>query len=493
MHYGFLSLSKKKILAINDEYFVFLFSAVFYFTLYFNLNNKTLLGLFFLFLFIFWRKLKSIASALFVIYLLFLPFAKGKSFDFILIPAGRIRLETDYIFSIAFTFSDLAILFLFAFFLKEKIIKREKVGGLKPKRLDIFLFLFLSFVFISILFSEFQIVSFLVFLKLVRIVAIYYLIQKLFLDQRVRQFASLVLAATLVFQGFWASAQFALQGPLSRAIEVINATSSPYGYLASEEKSFFRAQGTFEHPNTLAAFLVIFLSFFLIQIFDPKRLVKIRKIFLVSFAVGFLGLMFSASRASWIILAIMAIAGVSFLKSQGKFTFSVFDRRWLITIFLLLTIFFPFLILPRMIHLYVTFDEFGGAYYRTYLLEKAWLVAQEAPLGTGLATFPAVLISKFGFFTWPAPVHNLFLQILSETGIFSLIFFLFFLTFSYKRFFMNLKKLDQSTFFLKIGAFLATLGFLGTAQFYPFFGATNIFEYFWIFLGIMLYPKYSGL
>lgn len=472
----------------KGEYFVFWISLLFYFLLYFNLNNKTLLGLFFAFLLIFLFRLKNSLIALFILYLLFLPFNKGKAFNFELIPAWLLNTEEPYTYGFTITFADLAFLGLFALTLKEEFVNHWRIKRLKLKKSDFFLFAFLLFVFISLFFSQFQIVSFLAFLKLVRIVAIYFLIQRLLFEPRARKFFPLVLATLVIFQGGWASLQFLFQRPLGRAIESISGTFSGYGHLAVEERTFFRAQGTFDHPNTLGSFLVTFLSFFLIQIFNSNQSENKRHLFLGSFLIGVLGLIFSASRASWGVFLVITGLIMLFLKHQGKLKVAPLMKRWSTWILLLVVIFLPLLILPRLEHLYTSLAEYGGVFYRTYLLEKAWLLAQESPLGIGLATFPAVLIQKFGFYTWPAPVHNLWLEILVETGIFSLVAILLFLIFIYKRFFLELKNLrDRSEFFLKTGAFFASLGFLGAAQFYPFFWSSNIFEYLWLFLGIMVY------
>lgn len=483
----------KKLLALKEEYFVFWVSLLFYLTLYFNLNNKTLLGLFFLFLLVFWRRLKDFSTALFIIYLLFLPFGKGKTFDFVLIPAYMIPAymidaEVPFTYGLTITFADLAFLGLFALIIKNEVINRWRIKKLRLNRNDFFLFLFLSFVFISIFFSQFQIVSFLAFLKLIRIVAIYFLVQRFLFEPRVRRLLPLVLVTLLIFQGGWASLQFLFQRPLGRSIEHYGGLFSAYGHVAAEERTFFRAQGTFEHPNTLGSFLVMFLAFTLAQIFAlyPERK---KKIFLASFLLGLAGLIFSASRVSWVVaLLIWGLIAVFLKRYQKELIITPLIKKWLLVIFLSLALSLPFFILPRLGHLYLTLAEKGGVYYRTYLLEKAWFLAQESPLGIGLATFPAALIKKFGFFTWPTPVHNLLLEILVETGIFSLVFFLLFLIFTYKRFFLNLAKLkNNQEFFLKVGAFCASLGFLGVAQFYPFFWASNLFEFFWLFLGIMLY------
>jgi O-antigen ligase len=299
----------------------------------------------------------------------------------------------------------------------------------------------------------------------------------------------LVLATSLIFQGMWASLQFVLRRPLGKSIEPFGTMFSAYGYVAAEQTNFFRSHGTWDHPNTLGVFSTIFLIFLIVQMINPKLSRQRKRIFLVAFILGVLGLFFSGSRASWVVFSLMLFGTFVFFK-KGKFkkriVFIYLSSKWFKSLFLICLILGPLLILPRLGQFYFTLLEKGGVYYRSYLLEKAWYLSQEAPLGIGLATFPAVLIKRFGFFTWPAPVHNLFLEILVEAGVFSLTFFLLFLIFTYKEFFLKLPSLKQSKFFLRVGAFFASLSFLLTAQFYPFFFSSKVFEYFWFFLGMML-------
>jgi len=464
----------------NEERFVFGVSLLFYFLVYFSPNNKILLGLFLVFLVFFLAKFKNLKISLLIMYLLFLSFEKGKTFSFVLIPSWLTGRGVPYNYDFTITFSDIACLGLVALFLREEILSRWKIRVLKAEKVDSVLFAFLIFSFLSILFSQFQLISFLTFLKFARIIMIFFLVRSLLKELRLANLIPLILAVSLLFQGAWTSLQFFFQKPLGRAIEHL-------GYLAAGEKTFFRAQGTFGHPNVLASFLVILFCFSLIQIFNPKQTKFSKKVLSLSFIVGSLGLVFTFSRAAWMVTLIIGVLALLFLRHYGKLIFDFLLRKWLTSIAFLAMIFFPLLILPRLSQLYSALSEYGVAFYRVYLLEKAWFLAQESPLGIGLSTFPAVLIQRFGFFTWPAPVHNIFLGILVEAGVLSLMFFLIFLILAYKRFFFDILRVKNNLFFLKTAAFFATLGYLGGASFYSFSWDSKIFELFWLFLGIMLY------
>ncbi|MDO8551795.1 MAG: O-antigen ligase family protein [bacterium] len=471
----------RKLFSLKEEYFVFGASLLFYLFLYFSSDNKTLLGLFVVFLLIFFKRFKSLFLALFLSYLLFLPFDKGKTFEFTLIPAWILRANVSYNFYSIISFADLAFLGMIALFFRKRLRWSRK--GVSAN--EYFLLGFLLFSLVSVFFSQFATVSLAAFLRLVRLAAVFFVIQELMANDRIKKFLPMVLSATLLFEGLWSSLQFLFQGPLGRAIEPYGMVFSDFGYLAAEESTFFRAQGTWEHPNSLGAFAAILSLFFVAQVFRQDLSSGIKKIYWISLIGGLFALTFSASRVSWAIFALMTIFIFAFFAKKGVKIY--FPKRILIGGFLLGTVFAPFLILPRLGHLYITLSGQGGLYYRGYLLQKAWDLAQGAPLGIGLGTFPAVLVQKFGFFTWPAPVHNLLLEILVEAGIFSLVFFLLFLISSYKKYFTNYKKLSLPDLFLKTGAMLAGLAFIIIAQFYPFFVSSRLFEYFWLFLGVMIY------
>lgn len=475
----------RSIIKFFNNFFV---NALFlYILIFFSFNNKILLLLFALFLTIFYKKTKNLTTSLFILYILFLPFEKGKSIFITLIPAWILQTNIPYDFSFIIAFSDIALMGILYLLLKERINNKENLIKLRLEKNEIFLMGFLLFSLISIYFSQNYLVSFLAFLKLIRYGLVFFIIKKVSSKNKIPKILPFILAAGLFFQGSWASLQFVLQRPLGRAIEPVGAIFSAYGQTAAEERSFYRSQGTFDHPNTLAAFLIINLSFILIKIFDNEESEQNRKIFLLSFLMGFLGLIFSASRASWAIFLLITILEIIYLKHINKLSIFPFLKK---IIYLALPgtfILLFFVILPRLNQFIITLEEYGGFYYRNYLMEKAWYLSLEAPLGIGLGTFPLVLMQRFGFFTWPAPVHNLLLEILVEAGIFSLLFFLLFAVLSYKKFIIHTGFLKNKLRIVKIGAFFASLCFLLVAQFYPFFLSSKIFEYFWLFMGIMLY------
>ncbi|HUS60180.1 MAG TPA: O-antigen ligase family protein [Nevskiaceae bacterium] len=459
----------KKFWSLEEKYFVLWTSLFFYFSLYFSPRNRVFFLVLLTFLFVLWKRL-GLKRALFVAYLLCLPFEKGKGFPFALVPDYLTVWNKPYEFWLTITFADCFYFGLLFLILREEIVKKWRVERVKVRKGDFFLFGLLFFSFFSVFFSRFRTVSFLGFLRLLRMVSVYFFIQKIYFGS-----FPLIMAASLFFQGVWATLQVLHRGPLGRDIEQLGALFSPYGHVAAEDITLLRAQGTFDHPNTLASFISTLLPFVVLKIFDPQISKNEKRIFWISFFVGLLGLLFSASRAAWVVAFLAMLFLGFFLHRRKKLKIS---KNWILATLILFLVFFPLLILPRIISLYQGFEQYGSGYYRLDLIKKAIVLAKRHPLGIGLGVFPAALIYEFGeFFTYPAPVHNILVQVWAATGILGLISFLLFLIFTYKRF---------SLTFPKSGAFFATLSFLGVASFYPFLLAPNIFEYFWLFLGIMV-------
>lgn len=469
---------------MNKKNFLFFFLPIFYFLLFFNLNNKTLLLILLISVLILFKKFKNLKLTLWLLYLLILPFEKGKGFSFNLLPFYMTYQKLPYNFWFTVTFADLLFFFLVYLLIRKEIVSRWRTKSLKVKKKELFLLFFLLISFLTIYFSQFRFVSFLAFIRLMRMIFAYFMIQKILTDRNLIRPTVLALASSLIFQGGWAVLQFLRQGPLGKDLEHLGEFFSPFGHLTVEEPVIFRASGTFVHPNALASFIGILLSFVFVFLFNRNLKISEKRFLGLAFLSGGLGLLFTASRAAWVIIFLILILTIVYLYQKNKLKSFAYLKNWFLRFLLVGIVFLPFLILPRMVSLYQSFEKYGGAYYRVDLIKKAALLSLRYPLGIGLEVFPAVMVYEFGkYFSYPAPVHNLFLQVLVALGIPGLMFFLIFLLLSYKQFFLNIKK--EKLFFLKTAAFFATLAFLGLGSFYPLFLRTNISEYFWLFLGIL--------
>lgn len=169
---------------------------------------------------------------------------------------------------------------------------------------------------------------------------------------------------------------------------------------------YLRPYATFPHPNTLASFIVITLPLLLLHRSKNQSALSLP---LVLFLGGFATLL----TVSRIALLVGLIELVSLIKS-----------KWLIVVIIILILLSPFL--------YVRFSSilnFDGLSLlrRDDLLETSWQLFLSHPLfGVGLNNF--IPFSADSFLVGPSrflqPVHNVYLLLMSETGILGLLGFL---------------------------------------------------------------------
>lgn len=168
-----------------------------------------------------------------------------------------------------------------------------------------------------------------------------------------------------------------------------------------------RAYATFPHPNVLGGFLAITMPLILVQLF------KKRNLFLpLTFILGILALVFTFSRSAWVVGS-LSIVYVLFKKKKHAFFFGA--------VFLCIC----FALIARTVGLG---DE--SVVVRQQLNAAAASMFYASPIiGNGLGNFlvvlPDHLISRQIYFLQPA--HNIYLLLLSQTGIIGFVLLLWIL------------------------------------------------------------------
>lgn len=176
-------------------------------------------------------------------------------------------------------------------------------------------------------------------------------------------------------------------------------------------KEFLRPYATFPHPNILAAYLLI-----TTLLLESVRGHAFKFWSLSTVLVGSAAIFLTVSRA-----AILASVTVLFFKLKG---------RWLVLILVFLIILLPVLY-TRFISL-INFDNLT-LLRREQLAEDAIKVFLSSPVfGVGLNNF--IPYTSGEIITGPSrflqPVHNIYLLLLSETGLIGAFGFVFFLIYS---------------------------------------------------------------
>lgn len=220
------------------------------------------------------------------------------------------------------------------------------------------------------------------------------------------KFTSITLLLSVLFQGITGLLQF-LKGS-SLGLNFLGESQGAAGLVGSSfvgigGEVFLRASGTFPHPNILAGFFL--LSFFL-AIFLTKRLQKNHKIItFFTIALSFIFTIFTFSRVVillfFLVFIVFFLSKIFFKKENLSFSFPLIFERFL-----------------------NVFSKEDSSWIDRVNLAKASFVVikKNLFLGTGLGNY---VKGMEGFFPTTSrsmpllqPVHNIFLLLLSELGIF---------------------------------------------------------------------------
>lgn len=268
-----------------------------------------------------------------------------------------------------------------------------------------------------------------------------------------------VIAALAVLQSLIGIGQFIAQSDLGLSflgesalgpningvskIEIKSNSSPANNFLTSgqrrETAKILRAYGTFPHPNILAAFLLIGL-FSVLELFfkNPEcemqnlkrfwsfefKTSNLFRIFTFVFCIFvlILGLLFTFSRAAWLIAALLLPFTVLYYLISFQYRRkAIFITIIMLFLFLLLFLFFKPYILSRM---RISADEPAVAHRIIYHNIGFYLVKQNPILGVGIGnqvlySFTKGIYQMFGMdqsWQWQ-PIHNIYLLVFSEIGI----------------------------------------------------------------------------
>jgi O-antigen ligase len=194
---------------------------------------------------------------------------------------------------------------------------------------------------------------------------------------------------------------------------------------------WLRAYGSFDHPNILGATLAVGLLVALALLLKLKKVAKpdYLKLFLLASLVLFsAGLFVSFSRSAWLGLACGIIFMGSALFFQKKFT--DFKNLFLGSVIIGVVFSMLFLGYQNLVNIRVA----GGTRLENLSLDQReiyWkqaknMIFEKPLLGVGIGNYvPALLKSDSINQAWAyQPVHNVFLLIWAELGIFGLLTFL---------------------------------------------------------------------
>lgn len=248
----------------------------------------------------------------------------------------------------------------------------------------------------------------------------------------------------------------------------------------------FRVYSTLGNPNVLGEYLILIIPFVVSYFFREEGFVKKGFFFIVG-CILMLCLILTYSRGCW--LGIM-FAAVVFL--------ILLDRRFIILIIIgLLAL--PFVLPETIINRFMSIGNMSDSStsYRFYIymgtlsmLKDYWLCG----VGPGTAAFNMVYPS-YAYDSIMAPhSHNLFLQVMCDSGICGEVVFLAMIYRAYKSCCIGLKKADKKDKIFIIGAISALSGFFLQSMFDYTFYNYRVMLIFWAVLALaMLYSDIDSL
>jgi len=358
------------------------------------------------------------------------------------------------------------------------------------------IFLFVALGLISIIFAPIKALAFYYFIRLF-LAAMFGVSVIILLKEKIINLKNIfsILAILGTFEGVVSFLQFYFQHSLGLKFlgeSFLGYDTPSVARIWVDGAKLLRAYGTFPHSNILAAFLVMGVVasiYSLIKSFNKNNLILSDIYRLIFWSVilffNILGLLLSFSRSGWLalVLALSIIVFLGLLKKEFRRQAIIVATIFIFTGIILL-IAFGWAILPRS-HLYI---EEASVEYRLIYMDVGINLISNHLLGVGIGNqvVESVILHLYQNYkiTSPwlwQPIHNLYLLIFSELGIFGFLVFsglILLLIIDFIRRFSDWKFSD----ILMFGLFLAFL-FLGLFDHY-FWDLWPGMLMFWLVLGI---------
>jgi teichuronic acid biosynthesis glycosyltransferase TuaH len=472
---------------LAKELRLFLISMLFHFSLFFTTSNKITFLLSIILILTLYQYFKKLPLTLFYAFLILLPFAKGKGLSLTLIEKQFVKnglFDITYLFPVYFsTFYFFGFYYLY---FRDKFYKKYKAVNLNYNTKVIFttfiMFILLllpnaikTSLYIPIIGSALQM------LVLMLIMYIPFVIEKF--DYKIEHIY-LIISSSMIFQSTWIFMQTLKGGYLGKDIESLLPGFSG-GIASSENSELLRLTGTFFESSILGTFLITNVALISIALLQNKvNNYKIKLICYLSLFSSFIAIFLTGSRALYLILFILVLVWIKKLNlRKNKKHIKSFLYKFAIHISVVAIasslIVAPYII-NRVSSINQVFSKHGGVAYRLELIEYSINMFKLQPaLGVGINLSPYTLSTVFSnenYFVDPAYAHNIFFQLLAETGVFGLFLFLLLIFLIFKPVLNN--KLELSEFHY------AVLFFLISAQFYPIFiNHMEIISYLFLYLG----------
>lgn len=430
-------------------------------------------------IFIFFYGIESILYLL----IFFIPFVSlKKSIPLQLFTAEKVTKQVD----LYIHFYDVIIIFLLAYVLiqwaKHKTYSQKIALFLKQNKI---LSVFLLYVSITFFITKDKLLFIDSYIAILKSVAIYFLIIILVTDKNRLFRLIFTFTLSIIAQSFFAIMQ---QFGFTYGFFDEDAIFEWKNYLLLINTSIFRSQGTFSHPNYFGAYLATIIPINSVFLFLQKKKIFIWCIATALF-LGAISCVLTFSRAAWfglmlgpLILGRLIIYRVGLKKLLASAKHMKGKKYIAILIFCLIVIFAVFMIERLNIEADIT----NSLQTRIDLIKESLNIIKDRPIfGIGLGNFRNTLAEGRDSTTaiggvFINPVHNGYLEIISETGIIGFILLFYFVK---QQLMKAIKQLNKQNYLLYFGIVTSITIFLILLAF------TNIEEEvlipFFIVIGIL--------
>lgn len=371
--------------------------------------------------------LLKIKDTLFYISIFLLPTQLGKHFW---ISESYVQgVRVDYL-SPTFYLFDVFVVALFSLYFFEK-----RRGRISRKLVAVCMLLFLS-----VIFAERKIIAAYMFLRVLE--AIWYtgLVASL-VSRRNITIIVRVVCLTVLFQSIVAGIQYAQQASIGGLLywlgERLITADTPGAAVASiDGHLLLRPYGTFSHPNILAGFLVLCLTFVTEVFFHTRKKKPQDKWLYIAAATSGTAMLFcTLSRIAVLVWSLYAVVkAYKFLEQKKDFLKNVYS---LIPVVLMVAGFLYSPLFTRFTQMSLR-DE--SVAVRLLLQNSArQMIVDHLVFGVGPLNFISSLKHYLPhlYFALRQPVHNIFLLVLAETGIVGFFPFAIFLWMTIKKMFIS--------------------------------------------------------
>jgi hypothetical protein len=417
-------------------------------------------------------KLLKLSKSLFFVLLLTIPVNLGK--HFIIVDSYVGGMLVDYLIPTLWFQDILAFLTIFTWLLGSGLRKLSNERGSLFSRKEIqYCFLFIFSVLLSVISSVRFIPSLFSYLRLLLYFFIFiYILVEIPIEHYFFKILK-VISFSILFLSILGVAQYINKGSVFKNYFILGEQPYSASTFNVAKKAFLGrivvpSYGLFRHPNIFGGYLSVFLIWIL-------SFIKSKKYFLIVFLLGCISLFFTFSLISWGVFIFGVLINYFFLVKPN----TIRDKKRILLILVLIFAIFTMLI-PFSDILKTSKDP--RIYRRLNFIRASYRMVKDYPLfGVGWNN-STVLIDSYNFesrdIRFLQPVHNIFLLVFSESGVFSFILFMLFLYFSAK------KLINSSYFHLFLISFLQII-LLGSFDHY-LLTINQTLLLFWVILGFAL-------